>query len=130
MAQWDYSTALLLQVAAWTTLQFWWLHVAVMIALLFPERALHSALPFDAAHHCNGGNHTCVLRILRRWGWGDVDFAALVAPYVFAFHLVMWVRLVGLALLRFGAGGCNRGGPLGLGPGNNGKGSNNGGGTD
>jgi hypothetical protein len=66
----------------------------------------------------------------RGGGGGNVDLAASAVPYVFAFHLAMGVRLVGLVLSRFGAGGGGRGGPSGWGPGNNGKGSNNGGGPD
>ena len=58
-------------------------------------------------------------------------FPALAAPYIFAFHLTMGVRLGGLVLLPFGAGGgAARGGPLGSGSGINGKGSNDGGGAD
>ena len=45
MARRDYSTALLFQLAAWMTLQFWRLRVAVTIARSFLERALHSTLP-------------------------------------------------------------------------------------
>ena len=62
MAQWDYSAALLLQVAAWTTLQFRWLRVAVTIASSFLKPALHLTLPFDA--RCIGGNCARVRRIL------------------------------------------------------------------
>ena len=126
MARRDYSVALLFQLAAWTTLQFRRLHVAVMIASLFLERALHSTLPPVAtaaiAHafkeYCGGG------------GGGSADFVASAAPYVFAFYLAMGVRLVGLAMPRFGARGGGRGGPSGSGPGNNGKESNNSGGMD
>ena len=125
MAQWDYSTALLLQLAAWTTLQFWRLHIAVTIGLSFLERALHSTLPPVAVvaithafeEDCRGG----VGR--------SVDFAALAAPYVFTSHLAMGVRLVGLVPSRFGTGGGGRGGPSESGPGNDGKGSNNGSGA-
>ena len=89
----DYSAALLFQLSAWTTLQFWRLRVVVTIASSFLERALHSTLPPVAtaaiAHafkeYCGGG------------GGGSADFAVLAAPYVFAFHLAMGVRLVGLA---------------------------------
>jgi hypothetical protein len=94
MARWDYSATLLLQVAVWMTLQFWRLRVTVTIALLFLERALRLTLPpvTTAAivhafkEYCGGG------------GGGSVDFAALAAQYVFAFHLAMGVRLVGWSL--------------------------------
>ena len=49
-------------------------------------------------------------------GGGSADFVALEAPYVFAFHLAMGVRLVGSVPSRFGAGGGGRGGPSGSGP--------------
>ena len=55
------------------------------------------------------------------WG-GSADFMALAAPYVFAFHMAMGVRLVWLALLWFGIGWSGGRGPSGPGPGNNGKG--------
>jgi hypothetical protein len=55
------------------------------------------------------------------WG-GSADFAASAAPYVFAFHLAMGVRLVGSAPSRFGAGGGGGGGPSEPGPGNDGEG--------
>ena len=55
-------------------------------------------------------------------GGGSADFVASAAPYVFAFHMAMGVRLVWLALLRFGVGWRGSGGPLGPGPGNDGKG--------
>ena len=55
------------------------------------------------------------------WG-GSADFVAWAAPYVFAFHMVMGVRLVGSALFWFGIGLSGGGGPLGPGPGNNGEG--------
>ena len=85
MARWDYSMAFLFQHAAWTTLQFWRLRIAVMIASSFLEHVLHSTLPPVAmaaiAHtfkkYCGGG------------GEGSSDFAALVAPYVFDFYLLM-----------------------------------------
>ncbi len=60
IAWWDYSAALLLQVAAWPMLQFRRLSVAVMIVSSFLERAFHSTLPFDAAPRCNGGDHARV----------------------------------------------------------------------
>ena len=63
-------------------------------------------------------------------GGGSANFAASAVPYVFAFHLAMGVQLVGLVLLRFGARGRGLGGPSGLGPGNDGKESNIGGGAD
>jgi hypothetical protein len=63
-------------------------------------------------------------------GGGSVDFAASAAPYVFAFHLAMGVQLVRLVLSWFGAGGGGQGGPSGLRPGNNNKGSDDGGGAD
>ncbi len=62
-------------------------------------------------------------------GGGSADFAASAVPYVFTFHLAMGVRLFGLVLSLFGARGGGQGGPVGLGPGNVGKGSNDGGGT-
>ena len=55
------------------------------------------------------------------WG-GSADFKASAPPYVFAFHMAMGVRLVWLALLRFGVGWRGSGGPLWPGPGNDGKG--------
>ena len=55
------------------------------------------------------------------WG-GSADFVALTALYVFAFHMAMGVRLLWLALLRFNVGWSGSGGPLRLGPGNNGDG--------
>ena len=63
MARRDYSVVLLFQLAAWTTLQFWWLQVAAMIALSFLKCALHSTLPpigtATIAHgfkkNCEGG---------------------------------------------------------------------------
>ena len=123
MAQWNYSVALLLQHAAWTTLQFRRLHVTVTIVSSFLERALHSTLPPVAAaaiahameEYCGGG------------GGGSADFAALVAPYSFAFGnggAAGWVGAV--AVWRRGG---QRRGPSGSGPGNEGKGSNNGGGA-
>ena len=77
--------AFLFQHAVWTTLQFWRLRIAVMIASSFLEHVLHSTLPPVAmaaiAHtfkeYCGGG------------GEGSSDFAALVAPYVFDFYLLM-----------------------------------------
>ncbi len=45
MAGWDYSVALLLQVAAWTMLQFRQLRIAVMIASSFLDCTLHLMLP-------------------------------------------------------------------------------------
>ncbi len=57
MARGDYSAALLFQLAAWTTLQFRRLRVAVTIVLLFLERALHSTL---AAPRWDGGNRAGV----------------------------------------------------------------------
>ena len=77
MAQWDYSAALVLQVAAWTTLQFRRLRNAVKIASLFLERALHSMLSFNAAPRRNGSNCTRVRRILRRRGWGECGLCGL-----------------------------------------------------
>ena len=63
MAWRDYSVVLLFQLAAWTTLQFWWLQVAAMIALSFLKCVLHSTLPpigtATIAHafkkNCEGG---------------------------------------------------------------------------
>ena len=46
----------------------------------------------------------------------------MAAPYVFAFHMAMGVRLVWLALSQFGIRWSSSGGPLGPGPGNDGKG--------
>ena len=69
MARWDYSVALLLQVAVGMMLQFWWLRVAVTITLLFLERALHSMLPFNAAPCHDGGAAGRVGAVpVRRWG--------------------------------------------------------------
>ena len=83
----------------------------VAIASLFLEHELHSTLPPIAMaaivhafkEYCGGG------------GGGSADFAALAAPYVFAFLLAMGVRLVGLAPLRFGARGGWQGRSLGVG---------------
>jgi hypothetical protein len=72
MTRWDYSAALLLQVATWTTLQFWRLRVAVTIASLFLERALHSTLPFDAAPRRDGGNRAGVPKNTAEAGVGGV----------------------------------------------------------
>ena len=106
MVLWDYSAALLLQVTAWTMLQFRWLCVAVTIASLFLERTLHLALtPVAMAAIAHAFEEYCGGR-----GGGSADFAASAAPYVFAFHLVMGVRLVGLVLSWFGAGGGRPGG--------------------
>ena len=76
MAWQDYSTALLFQLAPWTTLQFQRLHVAILIVLSFLERALHLTLPpvTTAAivhafeEYWEGG------------GRGSADFVALVVP--------------------------------------------------
>ena len=122
MARQDYSAAFLFQFAAWMMLQIRRLRIAVTIAWSYLKRALHSTLPpvmtAAIAHvfeeYCGSG------------GGGSADFAAMAAPYVFAFHLEMGVRLVGLAPSRFGAGGGGGGGPSGSGLGNNGKGSDNG----
>ena len=111
MAWQDYSAALLFQHTAWTTLQFWRLHVTLTIVLLFVERALHSTLSHVAmaaiAHvfkeYCGSG------------GEESTDFVTMAAPYVFDFHLAMGVQLVGLAPSRFGAWGGWRGGSLGVG---------------
>ena len=61
---------------------------------------LMAAIAHAFEEYCRGG------------GGGSVDFAALVAPYVFDFHLAMGVRLVGMAPSRFGAWGGGGGGPL------------------
>ena len=84
MARWDYSAALLFQLATWTTLQFRQLHVAVMIALLFLKRALHSTLPPAAmaaiAHvfeeYCGGGGGGA--RTSRPWRRRGVDNGGLL----------------------------------------------------
>ena len=47
-------------------------------------------------------------------GGGSADYVASAAPYVFAFHLAMGVRLVELVLSWFGAGGGGQGGSLGV----------------
>ena len=77
-----------------------------------------AAIAHTFEEYCGGG------------GGGSADFAASAVLYVFAFHLAMGVRLVGPVLSWFGVGGAARGGPLGLGPGNEGEGSNDGGGAD
>ena len=148
MAQWDYSTALLFQVAAWMTLQFWRLRVAVTIVLLFLKCALHSTLPpaataaiahafkeycggpFNAAPRCNGGNCAYVQGILRRRGQGERRRCSLGGAVRLRLPpgnggVAGWVGAV--AVRRRAGGG---GGPSGLGPGTDGKGSDNGGGMD
>ena len=102
MARRDYSVALLFQLAVWTTLQFQRLRIAVTIVSSFLKRALHSTLPpvvMAAIVHA----------FKEYYGGGDgesADFAASAAPYVFAFHMAMGVRLAGSAPLRFGTGGA------------------------
>ena len=135
MARWDYSAALLLQVAAWTTLQFWRLRVAETIALSFLKRALHSMPPFNAASHHNGGNHARVRRILRRQGWGECGLHGLGGTVRLRFSPGdggAAGRVGAVPVWRRGgaAGGGGRRGPSGLGPGNDGKGSDNGGSAD
>ena len=62
-----------------------------------------AAIAYTFKEYCRGG------------GGGSADFAASAAPYIFAFHLAMGVRLVGSVLLRFSAGGGGQGGSLGVG---------------
>ena len=65
-----------------------------MIVSSFLEHAIHSTLPPVAVavivhtfeEHCEGRGGGGA------WG-GSADFAALAAPYVFAFHLAIGVRL-------------------------------------
>ena len=128
----NYFAALLFQVATWTTLQFWWLLVAVMIASLFFERALHSTLPFNAAPCCDGSNCSRIQRILWRQGcgWGECGLCGLGG----AVRLRLPPgnggaagRVGAVAVWRWGG---QPGGPLGLRPGNDGEGSNDGGVVD
>ena len=81
------------QLAAWTTVQFRNLRVAVTVVLLLLECALHSTLPPVTAaivhafkEYCGGGGGGGA------WG-GSADFAVLAVRYIFAFHLTMGVQL-------------------------------------
>ena len=92
----------------WTTLQFYWrLGFEVTIASSFLKHALHLTLPLIATvaivhtfkEYCRGRDG------------GGMDFVALATLYVFVFHLMMGVRLVRPAPLRFGVGGGGGGVP-------------------
>ena len=92
----------------WTTLQFYWrLGFEVTIASSFLKHALHLTLPLIAT--------TAIAHAFKEYcrgrGGGSTDFAALATLYVFVFHLMMGVRLVRPASLRFGVGGGGGGVP-------------------